>query len=384
MEVFAMPVKRKTKGSPKAVWGAALFYLLIAFEIFYMAGPFAVYFYGVYNPILNFFNQLGPLSILNSFFLPHVARETTSAFINAHAHIGSVLAGLGFAAFCVGACQIYYSKFTRKGAVTGGIYNMIRHPQYTSFAVCGFGLLIVWPRVINLVMYATMLFIYYLLAKAEEKECEEKFGQTYIDYKSKTTMFFPFKIPLVKKLPALPASKGKRAVVLTCMYITALVIAIAAAKGITLYSVNSLYAYYTENSATVSLSETSADKLELIMSIAASDERLNRLMDDLGNAKLLNYVLPAEWYAAEVPMNGVRDREGHRSPSDYDDARYKVIFTAAEIRGDSGASGKDILTSVIARTPLLEVWVDLNEQKVIQTLDIPEDYKYKGIPVAVY
>jgi len=126
------------------------------------------------------------------------------------------------------------------------------------------------------------------------------------------------------------------------------------------------------------------NKLKIILSIAASDERLKRLTDGMENTKMLNYVLPSEWFAAEVPMNGVRYREGHRSPSDYDDAIYKTIFTIVEIRGNSEAIGKDILTSVVSRTPLLEVWVDLNEQIVVQTLDIPVDYKYKGLPVAVY
>ena len=71
-----------------------------------------------------------------------------------------IIAAIGFAAFCAGACQIYHSKFTRRGAVTGGIYSIARHPQYASFAICGFGLLIIWPRVVNLLMYVTMLFVY--------------------------------------------------------------------------------------------------------------------------------------------------------------------------------------------------------------------------------
>jgi len=385
MEVLEMSIEKQAGATKKTIWGVVLFYLLIAFEIFYMAGPFAAYFYGVYNPVLNFFNQSPILSVLNSFFLPHVARETTSALIDAHNYVGTILAVSGFAVFCVGACQIYYSKFTRRGAVTGGIYNFVRHPQYTAFGVCGLGLLILWPRYINLFMYVTMLFVYYLLARAEERECEEKFGQSYISYKNKTSMFFPCKLPLTRKSPSLPGSKGIKFITKAGIYISALIIAFGIGKGINTLSIRSLYATYTENSATVSLCEIENDKLDQIISIAISDEDVKSRIDKAGiDAKLLNYVLPAEWYAAEVPMNGVEYRAGHRSPSDYDDSTYKIIFTKAVIRGERPVAGKEILTDVLTREPLVEVWVNLREQRVTQVSEIPDSYKYQGIPVAVF
>lgn len=375
----------KKQAGAKSFWGIVVFYLLIAFEIFYMAGPFAAYFYGVYNPILNFFNQSPLLSVLNSFFLPHVSRETSSALINAHNYVGTIFAAFGFIVFCIGACQIYYSKFARKGAVTGGIYNFVRHPQYTSFAVCGLGLLILWPRYINLFMYATMLFVYYLLARAEEKECEGKFGQSYIDYKNNTSMFFPCEFSFLKKLPSLPKSGWKKAVALLGVYISVIVIAFGIAKGVNIIAINSLYATYTDNSATISLCEIDSDKLEQIIDIALlNDEAKSRVDRPDTEAAFLNYVLPTEWYAAEIPMNGVEYRAGHRSPSNYDDSLYKIIFTEAKIRGNKNVVGKEILTNVLTREPLIEVWVDLRDKKVIQVLEIPDDYKYQGIPVAVY
>ncbi len=41
----------------RTFWALAIFYMLIAFEFFYMAGPFAIYFYSVYGPGLNFINN---------------------------------------------------------------------------------------------------------------------------------------------------------------------------------------------------------------------------------------------------------------------------------------------------------------------------------------
>ena len=54
------------------------------------------------------------------------------------------------------------------------------------------------------------------------------------------------------------------------------------------------------------------------------------------------------------------------------------------MRDGAEAAGKDILTSVYLREPVAEIWVDLSARTVIKVLNIPEDVKYQGIPVAVY
>ena len=87
---------------------------------------------------------------------------------------------VGIAFFFIGAGQIYFNKFTKRGAVSGGIYKVIRHPQYVALAIMGLGLLMVWPRFTVLIMFVSMLFVYYWLASKEEQECEEKFGQSYL------------------------------------------------------------------------------------------------------------------------------------------------------------------------------------------------------------
>jgi len=140
--------------------------MLIAFEFFYMASPFAFYFYSVYGPTLNFIADSPALSWLVSVFLPHYAK-TSSDLLNLHNWLGWALAALGFSAFCIGVWQVYYHKLTRKRVVTGGVYNYIRHPQYVSLLVCSFGMLLLWPRYIVLVSFVTVLFAYYFLASSD-------------------------------------------------------------------------------------------------------------------------------------------------------------------------------------------------------------------------
>ena len=65
-------VKRIAQTTRRTFWTAAAFYALIAFEFFYMASPFAAYFYSVYRPSLNLLGDVPLLSGLTGFFLPHI------------------------------------------------------------------------------------------------------------------------------------------------------------------------------------------------------------------------------------------------------------------------------------------------------------------------
>ena len=150
------------KAVKKTFWLAFAFYLIIGFEFFYMISPFAVYFYSVYKPGLDFINQNPSLSWLNQIFLPHIVNETSSGLLNWLPQLGLILVFSGFAVFCIGAVQVYYSKLFKKGAVIKGLYIFVRHPQYTALIISGFGLLILWPRYIALIDYITMLFLYCL------------------------------------------------------------------------------------------------------------------------------------------------------------------------------------------------------------------------------
>lgn len=365
-------------------WGALLFYLLTAFEFFYMAGPFAVYFYSAYAPILNFFNNRPILSWLNRFFLPHAVRQTSSALLNIHEIIGAIIAIAGFVAFVVGACQIYYHKLAKKGIVTGGIYNLIRHPQYISFMICSFGLLILWPRYITVITFVTMIFAYYGLAKIEEKECSEKFGQSYISYKDKTNMFVPFSVTLFSKWK-LPKEKWEKIIIMLAIYLTSLLVGLGIAKGLEVLSINSLYSSCTDNSVNISVCQLSKEKINEIIEIVRSDERVSEMFSQYkANNLYLNYILPTEWYAAEIPMNGVELKKGHYSPKDYNKDLYKIIITQVTTQSGDSDPTLDILSDIHTREPITEIWIDLEAHQIIKILDMPNDVRYSGIPVAIY
>jgi len=97
-----------------------------------------------------------------------------------------VLLGMGF--FLSGAGQIFRRKLLGGGAVTGGLYRWVRHPQYASLAVVGLGLLLLWPRYYLLLAFVTMCALYVALARAEERQMLKAFGDGYRSYLTRTSM----------------------------------------------------------------------------------------------------------------------------------------------------------------------------------------------------
>jgi len=77
------------------------------------------------------------------------------------------------------------------GLVTGGIYGMIRHPQYAGLGLIIIGSLIQWPTLITLLMAPVLLISYYRLARREEHEMLASFREGYREYARQVPAFFP-------------------------------------------------------------------------------------------------------------------------------------------------------------------------------------------------
>jgi protein-S-isoprenylcysteine O-methyltransferase Ste14 len=114
--------------------------------------------------------------------------------VNPHAgpfHIASfVFIGGGFVLISTGWRVLYQAQREGRLADTG-IYARIRHPQYDGFVLVMFGFLLQWPTVLTLAMFPVLVFMYWRLAKAEEREWLAVFGNTYRDYMERVPAFFP-------------------------------------------------------------------------------------------------------------------------------------------------------------------------------------------------
>ncbi len=72
-----------------------------------------------------------------------------------------------------------------------GPYRSIRHPQYVGFVLVMFGFLLQWPTVLTLAMFPVLVFMYWRLARSEERETEARFGPEYATYRLATPAFIP-------------------------------------------------------------------------------------------------------------------------------------------------------------------------------------------------
>ncbi len=75
--------------------------------------------------------------------------------------------------------------------VTSGLYGRVRHPQYFGLFLITVGMLIQWPTIITAAMWPILMFMYYRLARREEKEIEDRFGDQYVTYRQQVPMFWP-------------------------------------------------------------------------------------------------------------------------------------------------------------------------------------------------
>ena len=150
-------MKKPGIGNVAATVGIASVYFLMAFEIVFMILPFAVFFYSVYAPILNALASNPVTGWTTEFFLPHMV-FTRDPLILGISYL-QVTFILGLALFLGAAIPLYYTKIFKKNVACKGPYARIRHPQYLSLGIAGFGLMLYWPRFIILIFYISMLFV---------------------------------------------------------------------------------------------------------------------------------------------------------------------------------------------------------------------------------
>jgi protein-S-isoprenylcysteine O-methyltransferase Ste14 len=98
--------------------------------------------------------------------------------------------GGGFLLISVGWQALYQAQREKRLADTG-IYAHIRHPQYDGFVLVMFGFLLQWPTILTLAMFPVLVFMYWRLAKIEERESLAAFGDAYRDYMKRVPGFFP-------------------------------------------------------------------------------------------------------------------------------------------------------------------------------------------------
>ncbi len=283
-----------TKSSKLLLAGTILAYCLIGAEIIIMISPFALYFYSIYGPILNLLTSSPMTSWLTEFFLPHLVFPD-NPLLTAISYFQICLV-LGLVLFFSAAIPLYYGRFTGKRVVQFGFYRRIRHPQYLFLAISGFGLLLYWPRFIILILFITMLYVYYCLARNEEWRMKREHPLAYSTYMRSTSMFLPGE-PGGRIFRLFLGWIRPRWFGLLVSYFCVLFLSILLAVSVRNYAA-SVIPYTLENQTgtmIVSVFPRPAAEMHELYKIALENDAVRQALDEKKGANLV-YIMPGDFF----------------------------------------------------------------------------------------
>lgn len=105
--------------------------------------------------------------------------------------LGYALVVIGIGIVVQGWRELYRAR-REKQLATGGLYSLVRHPQYTGLFIILFGEGIVhWPTLFSISLFPVILAVFFSLARSEERRMLDQFGEAFRAYRDRVPMFFP-------------------------------------------------------------------------------------------------------------------------------------------------------------------------------------------------
>ena len=387
------------------LWSTLVLYFIIAFEVLIMISPFAGFFYSAFNPFLLKLAAHPSTRWLSAFYLPHMVLPA-DGLLRSIRIMGSILFVTGMALFFICAGQIYAAKFMKKGTVLKGLYSIIRHPQYLALGVAGMGLTILWPRILTAVLWIVMIFVYYFLAKDEERRMLNAHRETYEPFIKRTGMFLPGRL---ERLISPTSRAGK--------------IAFGAGVSIFVLCGTFLLRSYTikhltlwnggRNVAAVAILPEDESKMEHRMAAIIDLPEVKKRLEK--NKHYLVYFIPrdyimqgmiadtgGDWKLFEQhrtigmisdwvfnPFGHLRDGHHamhgamrHDSGEAVPEATRRLIFLSIE--GENVLSSASLFSINALRVPQFMVDVDLHEVRLLDVKDLPHGSGWGSVPTPVF
>lgn len=405
----------ESKSSKLLLAGTIIAYCLIGAEIIIMISPFALYFYSVYGPILKLLTASPLTSWLTEFFLPHLVFSNDLRLL-AISYLQLCLA-VGLVLFFAAAIPLYYGRFTGKGVVQLGFYSRIRHPQYLFLAISGFGLLLYWPRFLILILYITMLYVYYFLARNEEWRMRQEQPQSYESYMSSTSMFLPGE-PGGRIFRLIWGSIRPRWLGILVSYFCVLLLSVLLAIWLRSFSAGVIAKTQIKKTGTtlVSVFPRPVDEMQEIYRIALDNTEVQQALGIKKGANLV-YLMPGDFFLMAIVTN--QDRlfsddmiarfpeilEWHEHKfrgglgrffrifynfvktystmqTDYDTER--LIFVQVKKRDGRTVRPEDIFDLGLQRRPVLLVDIDGVTMQVRSVVRTSESHKWGSMPMPTF
>jgi protein-S-isoprenylcysteine O-methyltransferase Ste14 len=127
-------------------------------------------------------------SHLWAYFVSRTGLVDLQAGVHLVMFVSTTLLVLGFSLVALGWKRVYRGQGE---LVTTGLYAKLRHPQYLGLIIMVIAFLIMWPTLLTLLLAPFLIVKYFFLAKEEDRELEQKFGDEFARYRHKVPAFIP-------------------------------------------------------------------------------------------------------------------------------------------------------------------------------------------------
>ncbi len=412
--------KSDNKMGKRFVWISTIFLsFIVAFEIVIMISPFAFFFYAAFNPFLLALNQSSLTRWLTAFFLPHMVAPPNEV-LTVIRILGSIFFVVGMLIFFICAAQIYMGKLFKKGVATKGLYTIIRHPQYLGLGFAALGLAIMWPRLLTLTLFGIMLFLYYLLAKDEERRMTNRFGESYVSYMNRTGMFFPRFREKASK-PGLRSQEHLGFGKATVIFAVLLIVVVGGGFILRAYTVHHLPLKQVDGVDVIAITKEDLIAAERLLPSVLENPAVASKLQPLKkskNRRLLAYFIPIDyvmqgmiadtggkWKLFEQHKTigmitdfifrpfghltgghmghgamGTHNVSMHDSPA----MKRRIIFIEVSASNDELTSSFDDFDINILRRPLFFVDVHLHTGEILQVKDTPAGSGWGTVPTPMF
>ncbi len=382
-------------------WVLSALYGLVMIEVIIMISPFAFYWYSLYAPTLQGLHRWRATAWMEAFFLPHSVITTSPVLEFLRWQVGTYCFSLGVIATIFFGVQVYTAKLIRRRVATSWAYSRIRHPFYVSLGVAGFGLLTMWPRIIILILYIGMLFIYYFLARFEEKQMEAAYP-SYAEYRRRTAMFIPGN-PAGKLFRLFFGWIPNRSLALGVSSVVVIFLVIGSGFLLRRYTIAHAATEPLPEDRTLAIAiwPMPREKMEQVVSVAMHDARVRSALEKEQGTVFTAHLLPADYGMVNMFADVGTDHrmfsrmsrhrfkyllsfvfpfsEHHRknsimgSPQD----NYKVIFSRVDEPGASELPVSSVTDLTAKMTPVVIANIKGREPK-LQDVVIPPRRSFWG------